>query len=88
MADIYVREGIEYSVSNNRMKYNPEFHENHKKPYTLKELAYMCAMWDSMKKADIALALGRTHNTVLSKVHKLRKNGEFEHYKELGESIC
>lgn len=86
MASTYVEDGIEYTASNHRMRYNPEFHENHGKPFTVKELAYMCAMWDGMKKADIAMALGRTHGTVLSKVYQLKKNGQFEHYRKMGES--
>lgn len=86
MAEFYVEEGIEYTASNHRMRYNPEFHENHGKPFTVKELAYMCSMWDSMKKADIAMALGRTHGTVLSKAYSLKKNGQFEYYKKLGNA--
>ncbi|MER2005847.1 MAG: DNA-entry nuclease [Psychrobacillus sp.] len=86
MSKSYILEGNEFTASNHRMRYNPEFHENHGKPFTVKELSYMCAMWNSMKKADIALALGRTHGTVLSKAHQLRKSGQFEHFKNLGVS--
>lgn len=77
-------DGIEYTTSNGRIRYNPEFHENHKKPFTVKELAYMCSMWNSMKKADIAFALGRTHSTILTKAYSLKRSGQFEHYKKLG----
>lgn len=84
MAEAYSRDGHEYTASNHRMRYNPEFHENHRQPFTEEDLAYMCAMWDSTKKADIALALGRTHGTILSKAHALKKSGKFEHYKKLG----
>lgn len=84
-AKTYVRDGIEYTASNHRMKYHPEYHENHGKPYTLDDLIYMCSMWDSMKKAEIALALGKTHSSVLNKVHDLRKQGMFKYYKSLGE---
>jgi hypothetical protein len=42
-------------------------------------------MWDSSKKQDIALALGKTHGTVLSKVYSLRKRGLFDYYKKLGQ---
>ena len=83
MRNVYLKDGIEYSTSNKRMTYNPEFHENHGKPYTVKELAYLCSMWDTMKKADIAMALGRTHSTVLTKAYYLKKIGQFEHYKKL-----
>lgn len=86
MSNTYEVDGIRYTKSNHRMKYNPEFHENHGKPFTVKELVYMCSMWHSTKKADIAMALGRTHGTVLSKANSLRKSGEFEHFKKLGEN--
>lgn len=85
MAEIVIKNGIEYTKSNSRMRYNPEFHENHGNPYTKEDLIYMCSMWDGMKKADIALALGRTQGTVLSKVHYLRKIGLFDYYKKLGK---
>jgi hypothetical protein len=83
MIRTYMDEGIDYTASNRRMRYNPEFHENHGKPFTVKELAYLCSMWSGMKKADIAMALGRTHGTILSKAYYLRKTGQFEHYKNL-----
>lgn len=69
-----------------RIKYDPELHENHGKKFTKEDLMYMCSMWDSMKKADIALALGKTHATILSKANYLRKIGLFEHYKKLGKA--
>lgn len=81
----YVKNSIEYSASNHRMCYNPEFHENHGKPFTVNDLIFLCSSWDAMKKADIAMALGRTHGTVLSKAYYLRKSGQFEYYKNLGK---
>ncbi|WP_163537211.1 hypothetical protein [Gracilibacillus sp. YIM 98692] len=35
-----------------------------RKPFSEDGKAYMCEMWASMKKADIAMALGRTHGKV------------------------
>ncbi|WP_142415459.1 hypothetical protein [Hathewaya massiliensis] len=84
MTKTYEVDGIEYTASNHRMRYNPEFHENHGKPFTKDDLIYMCSMWDSMKKADIAMALGKTHGTVLAKVYELRKKKLFDYYKKLG----
>lgn len=84
---IYEREGIQYTSSNHRMRYNPEFHENHGKPWSVKDLIYLCSSWNGMKKADIAAALGRTHGTVLTKAYELRKTGEFEHFKEMGKGM-
>lgn len=83
----YTVDGIEYTASNHRMRYNPEFHENHGKRFTRDDLIYMCSMWDGMKKADIALALGRTLGTVLAKKYELKKDGRFEYYKKLGQRM-
>jgi len=67
--------------------YDPELCENHGKLFTEDDLAYMCSMWDGMKKIDIALALGKTYRTVISKAYTLRKRGTFEHYKQLGKNL-
>lgn len=85
MTEIVKKDGLEYTASNNRMRYNPEFHENHGKPWSTDDLIYLCSMWESTHKATIAAALGRTHGTVLTKGHELRKGGQFERYKEMGE---
>ncbi len=85
MTEVIAIDGVEYTASNRRMRFNPDFHENHGKPWTTADLIYLCSSWDGAKKADIAMALGRTHGTVLSMAHSLRKNGQFEHYKKLGE---
>ena len=87
MAQIEVINGLEYTKSNHRLRYNPEFHENHKKPWCQEDLVYMCSMWEGMKKADIAMALGRTISTVLSKKYELKKSGMFDYYKNLGKEI-
>lgn len=63
MTRTFEEDRIEYTSSNHKMRYNPEFHENHGKAFTVKEFAYMCSI--CMKKADIAMDLGRTHGTVL-----------------------
>ena len=70
--------------SQGRLKYSPELHENHGKPYTTKELAYICAMHGSMSLVDIGLAVGRTSNAVAMQLSILRKRGQFEHYRKLG----
>lgn len=68
-----------------RICYNPELHYNHGKVWTVGELAFMCSSWAGMKKRDIALALGRTEMTVLNRKKELVKEGQFEHYRQLGE---
>lgn len=87
MTKVIIKEGLAYTASNNRMKYHPDFHENHGRSFKEEEKAYMCAMWESTKKADIAMALGRTHGTVLSQAYTLRKQGLFDYYKRLGKAL-
>ncbi|PER36292.1 DNA-entry nuclease [Bacillus thuringiensis] len=71
--------------SQGRMKYHPDYHPNHKKQYTTKELAYICKYYGFGKVKGIALSLGRTETTIRQIVNVLRKNGTFEKYKAMGE---
>ncbi len=87
MTQIIVKDGLEYTVSNRRLRYTPAFHENYGKKYSKEDLIYMCSMYGAMKKADIAMALGKTHSSVLTKVYYLRKIGLFEYYKNLGNNL-
>lgn len=77
---------IEYD-SCGRMKYNPDFHFNHKKAYTVNELAYICSTYRLGTRKQISLATGRTEGTIANLVKDLKKSGEFEHYKKLGETL-
>lgn len=85
MPEIIIIDGLEYTKSNHRLRYNPEFHENHNEPFTKDDLIYMCSMWDPTKKADIAMALGRTLSATYNKKRSLVKYGLFEYYKKLGK---
>lgn len=66
-----------------RMRYNPETCIRHYKGYTTKELAYMCFWYGVVSSREIALVLGRTQDSVLSKVKKLKHDNEFEAYKTM-----
>lgn len=68
-----------------RMKYHPEYHENHGKPYTEEDLAYICATYRRGNRKEIALAVGRTDATISALVYQLKKAGRFEYYRKLGE---
>ncbi|MED2990925.1 DNA-entry nuclease [Bacillus thuringiensis] len=68
-----------------RMKYHTDYDPNHKKPYTTKELAYICKYYGFGKVKGIALALGRKELKIRQLVNTLRKNGMFEKYKTMGE---
>lgn len=87
MAKTYFKNGLEYTSSNHRMKFNPEYHKNHRCPYSEEEKAYMCAMWDHMNKADIALALERTPGTISNQVYLLKKQHKFEYYRQMGKNL-
>lgn len=81
---ITIIDKIEYTSSNKRMRYNPEFHDKHNKPFTEDDYIYICSMWKNTKKLDISFALGRTVGSVCLKKYELKKNGLFEYYKKLG----
>ncbi len=81
----YFKDGVEYYISSGRMVYNPEFHENHKKPWSVQDLIFLCSSYDAMKKRDIGLALGRTEMTIFEKAKSLRKDGQFEYFKSMGQ---
>lgn len=84
MAETYIKDGYIYTKSNKRLIYTPELHFNHKKPWKVKDLIYLCGMWErrqkEMRSKDIALCLGRTLGTCASKVTSLKKDGEFKKY--------
>nr|WP_225893366.1 DNA-entry nuclease [Bacillus toyonensis] len=67
------------------MKHHSDYYPNHKKPYTTKELAYICKYYGFGKVKGIALSLGRTETNIRQLVNVLRKNGTFEKYKDMGE---
>ncbi|MDK0734764.1 hypothetical protein P7A61_04180 [Clostridium perfringens] len=84
MAESYFdSEGYEYTKSNHRMRYNAELHYNHGKPWTVKELSYLCKMRPCMKYKDLSLALGRTVSVCMSKIYELKKKNLIGFYKSL-----
>lgn len=46
MAETYKKDGYTYTKSNHRMVFTPELHYNHKKPWKVKDLVYLCGMWE------------------------------------------
>lgn len=69
-----------------RMKYHPDFHPNHGKPITEEDLEYLCKFWEIDHRRSISFALGRTEHTLQTKVHDIRKQGLFDHYKNLNKN--
>lgn len=82
MAESYVDDnGLIYTKSNHRLRYTPDIHYRHNEKWTKDELMELCGLWETMKKRDIAIGLGRTESTCMSKVYYLRKIGLYEYYK-------
>lgn len=66
-----------------RVRYHPEYHPNHGKPYTTYDLWYLCRFWGFDSCRSLSFALGRPETAVKSKVHLLKKAGSFEYYKKM-----
>jgi hypothetical protein len=75
-------EQVQYD-SYGRMKYHPEYHENHKKGYTVKDLAYICQQYRRGNVKTLALAVGRTEGSLRTLVDKMRQDGTFEFYRSI-----
>lgn len=73
---------IEYD-ENGLLKYNPEFHPNYKKPYTLEDLEYLCKYYEVDGLKSISLALGKPPQAIRSMISRLKKSGKFDFYKNL-----
>ena len=41
-----------------RMKYHPEYHENHGKSFTIEELYYLCKYWEVDDIKDLSFGMG------------------------------
>lgn len=74
-------------MKSKRLIYNPEIHFNHYKEWTIKDLIYLCGVYDIDKKKDLSIALGRTEVSIFEKANVLRKQGLFEKYKEMYKEI-
>ncbi|MGG7059871.1 hypothetical protein ACQPUZ_16520 [Clostridium tertium] len=59
-----------------RMKYNAELHDRQGLPWEEDEIEYLIRWYDIIGMEEMSLALGRTENTVTSKVQRMRKEGK------------
>ena len=78
---IIIKDGLEYTASNGRLRYNPELHDQHGELWVKDDLLYLCGLWERGRGQEIALALGRTVSTCMTKVYQLRKGGVFTRYR-------
>lgn len=70
-------ESIEYDKWG-RMKFHPDFHFNHGKPYSLKESAYIAQNYRRGDVKNLAMVVGRTEHCIRSRVSYFRKSGQFD----------
>ena len=69
------------TYSSGRLQYHPNLHPNRGKPFTEEELEYLCAFYEYDGYNSIALALGRTAQTVKNKYNHLKRRGLVQKYK-------
>jgi len=58
-----------------RMNYNPEYHANHKKDWTVQDQKYLIENYALLGPEQVSFALERTIHTVQSRAYELRKAG-------------
>ena len=57
------------------MKYHPNYHANHKKPWYTSDERYLIDNYESLGPKSIAMALERTIGVVMTRAYELRKKG-------------
>lgn len=65
---------IEYD-NQGRMKYNPELHFNQGQKWSKEDTDYLINWYHIVGVEEMSLALGRSEQTILEKVCKLRRKG-------------
>lgn len=58
-----------------RMNYHPDFHFNHKKPWSTQDQQFLIEMYERIGPDQVALSLGRTIHVVMTRAYELRKKG-------------
>lgn len=79
-AESDVIDGIEYD-RHYRMKYHPEFHFSHGKPFSQDDLEYLCMFYGVDDARTLAFALGKTEHVCRVKYAKLKQAGLIQHYR-------
>jgi hypothetical protein len=59
-----------------RMRYHPDYHPNHKKPWMTGDEKFLIENYVSMGPEATSLALGRTIHVTMTRVYILRKAGK------------
>lgn len=68
-----------------RMRYNPDYHPNMGKTWTESDIEYACKYYEVDDLEVLAMALGRTADSVSVKINTLKRQGKFEYYKNLNK---
>jgi hypothetical protein len=55
--------------------------------YTTKELAYICRFYSHDGPSYLGMALNRSSKSISEIVQYLKKNGEFDHYHKLWDTL-
>lgn len=58
-----------------RMNYHREFHFNQNKPWTTVDQKFLIEMYERIGPDQVALSLGRTMHTIMTRAYELRKKG-------------
>jgi len=69
-----------------RILYDKNLHENRGRTWLFSELVYLCSMHKKKKIRIIALFLERTEGSCVTKIMDLKKSGDYERYKRIGDS--
>ncbi|CAI8948290.1 DNA-entry nuclease [Brevibacillus sp. IT-7CA2] len=66
-----------------RMKFHPDYHDNHGKRFDEEELCYLAKFYKHDGRRAMSMALGRPELTVQKKYLELQKAGRLPYYKNL-----
>lgn len=70
-----------------RIEYNPKIHFNHGRPMSSYDKMYLCKFYDVDGPVSISYALGRTESSLAQIISDMRKNGEYEKYKQMWDQL-
>lgn len=73
---------LRYTNGGKRLAYHPDFHPNQGKPWTTRELAYLCYHYETTRKMDLGMDMGRTQTAIMQKKLDLTKDGSYEELKK------
>lgn len=74
---------LRYTNGGRRLAYHPDFHPNQGKPWTTRELAYLCFHYETTCKMDLGMDMGRTQAAIMQKKLELVKNERYEELKKI-----